>query len=120
MQVIGQIFSTALLVLMLAGAAQAAELFTSLLFLGDNQLRCTIVNVSDQPQSTTIQPIDRFNNPVSGFTTILDPGEGSFLGVSALSDGYCKFMVSGKKEFFRANAVIFQPGVGTIAVVPAQ
>ena len=73
--------------LRLAGVAQAAELFTSLLLLGDNQLRCTIVNVSDRPHSTTIPPIDRFNNPVSGFTTIFDPGEGSFLGVSALSEG---------------------------------
>ena len=104
------------------GAAQAATLFTPpLVPLGQNQLDCYLVNVSNQARAVTIEVRNKEGEvlpPV--FEGTLEPGQEKVATVEAdRGPRYCKFVVQGSRVYFRASVLVRQEYVGSISALPA-
>jgi len=113
---------TTVLMLTLAGAAQAAVLVTPLFMaLGTNDADCTIVNVGNQPRTVTIDVVSSLGTVQESFTGLVNPGT---IGLEFESNPggsrYCRFTVEGGKQTWRAAGCVFQDNVGYIMCVPAQ
>jgi len=116
---------TAVLVLALAGAAQAADLFTPPLTMDSEFLRCEIVNLSSTSRAVTIE-VRNSSGTVLGSPLII--GNLQPHGVASTSQSnpagvrpsYCKFVVEGAKSNYRASGCIADATECTAAAVPAK
>lgn len=106
----------------LAGAAQAATLFTPPLVPdGENQLDCYLVNVSDQVRQATIEVRNRDGVVLESVEVTLKPGAEAVATVLAGElPRYCGFVVEGGRSHFRASILVRQPGVGSISALAAE
>jgi hypothetical protein len=121
------LFAPLLGLALMAGAVQAATLFTPPLVPdGANQLDCYIINVSDKERTVTIEVRNREGEAVlPPVEATLKPGEERVAVAPASaspSDAprYCKFIVEGKPSNYRASVLVEQPGVGSISALPAE
>jgi hypothetical protein len=111
------------LVLVLSGAAQAAQLFTPPLVPEDGRdLNCNIVNVGSRTKTVRILLLNVAGDVVKDTGNFdLNPGEVGFeFEDESLGPLYCKFIVEGRKKNYRASSCVFESGVGCISVVQAQ
>jgi hypothetical protein len=119
-----RIFTVALLLglVLVAGAAYAAMLFTPpLVPLGTNQLDCYLVNVSDRVREATIQVLNRDGEVLKSVDVALDPGAEEVATVEANElPRYCRFIVDGGKNHFRASILVRKDGDGSISALSAE
>jgi hypothetical protein len=109
-------------IVLLAGAARAATLFSPPLVPdGDNVLDCYLVNVSERPRAAKIQVFNREGVAVVTVETTLGPGQEDVARAEAgLLPRYCKFEVEGKRKHFRGSVLIRKAGEGAISALPAE
>ena len=116
---------TVAVMLLMVGAAEAADLYTPPLAYGSNDIAtCDITNVSAQTRSFTFQLIDTSGTVrVSGANT-LPPGAsggGGTGGPTLVGElFYCHFDVGGTKAQFRAAIKRRDSSGGDIVAVPAE
>jgi len=105
-----------------AGAARADTLFSPPLVAdGTNFFDCYLVNVSLKPRKVRIDVISREGDVVESVETTLGPGQEDVArATSDLRPRYCKFVVQGAKQLYRASVLVRQDGVGAISALPAQ
>jgi hypothetical protein len=106
----------------IVGANSTTTLFTPpLVPQGENVLDCYLVNVSDAQRQATIQIFNRDGLVVQSVETTLNPGHEDVARAAASQlPRYSKFVVQGRREFFRASILIRQEGVGAISALPAE
>ena len=105
-----------------AGTAHAATLFTPpLVPEGDNRLDCYLVNVGDKTRKVLIQALNAQGTVVAEEPVTLAPST-EFVATSPSEDKprYCKFVVVGPKNAFRASILVRDDGVGSISALAAQ
>jgi hypothetical protein len=107
---------------LVAGSTHAATLFTpALVPLGDNQLDCYLVNVSDQVREATIEVRNRDGEVLKSVDVTLSPGAEDVATVEASeAPRYCKFVVDGGKNHFRASILVRKDGEGSISALSAE
>ena len=122
MRLNGKLALAVILVLVATGTGHAVTLFSPpLVPEGDNFLDCYLVNVSEVPRDVTIQVFSRDGVVVETVETTLDPGEEDVArALSSQNPRYCKFVVEGKKSYYRASILVRQDGVGAISALPAN
>ena len=122
MRLNGKLALAVILVLVATGTGHAVTLFSPpLVPEGDNFLDCYLVNVSEVPRDVTIQVFSRDGVVVETVETTLDPGEEDVARAqSGQNPRYCKFVVEGKKSYYRASILVRQDGVGAISALPAN
>ena len=115
-------FALLLELVLVAGAARAATLFSPPLVPGGaNQLDCYLVNVSDQIRQAVIEVLNRDGTVLKSVPVTLDPGTEEVATVLASeSPRYCKFVVEGTRYHFRASILVRQEDVGSISALAAQ
>ncbi len=88
---------------------------------GSNVFDCYLVNVSLKPRKVKIEVINRAGDVVETVETTLGPGQEDVARASAdLLPRYCKFVVQGSRQLFRASVLVRQDGVGAISALAAQ
>ena len=104
------------------GTARADTLFSPPLVAdGTNFFDCYLVNVSLKPRKVRIDVISREGAVVETVETTLGPGEEDVArATSDLRPRYCKFVVQGARQLYRASVLVRQDGVGAISALPAQ
>ena len=110
-------------VVVTAAAAQAATLFSPpLVPLGDNQLDCYLLNVSDEVRGATIVVLNREGQPVvEPVSVTLQPGEERVATAPASDEPrYCKFVVEGARFNYRASVLVRKGGEGSISALSAE
>jgi hypothetical protein len=114
-------------VVLLAGVAQSAVLFTPPLVPdGSNVLDCYLTNVSEKTRQVTIKVLNRFGEDVvEPVSANLNPGEERVATAEASDDPseaprYCKFVVEGARSDYRGSALVRKEGEGSISALPAQ
>jgi hypothetical protein len=107
---------------LVAGATYAATLFTPPLVPdGENQLDCYLVNVSDKLREATIQVLNRNGEVLRSVDVALNPGAEEVATVEAHEfPRYCKFVVDGGKNHFRASILVRKDGDGSISALSAE
>lgn len=108
--------------LALTGVAHAATLVSPpLVPEGNNFLDCYLVNVSDSPRAVIIQVFSREGTVIEEVETTLDPGEEDVArATSPEQPRYCKFIVDGTRQEFRASILVRKNGVGALSALPAN
>ena len=113
--------------MLLAAAAQATPLFTTLytppLFPdGDSQIDCYLLNVSDQVRQATIEVFNRDGESLLPPVEVtLQPGTEEVASVQASENPrYCKFVVEGARAHYRASILVRKPGYGSISALAAE
>lgn len=122
MKVCRVFMTTAMLVLVPALAAYAAEMFSPALpATGTQFLECRIVNVGTRTEIVTIQAFMSTGAPATGpVTQTLAPGEAGGFSVSATAVGvYCKFSVQGSTNNFRASIDVLDSSTSPPSIVVA-
>jgi hypothetical protein len=123
MSVRGRSAFALLLGLIITAAAQAATLFSPpLVPLGENQLDCYLLNVSDQVRGATIVVLNREGKPVVDPVSVtLQPGEERVATAEAsVEPRYCKFVVEGARFYYRASVLVRKDGEGSISALAAE
>jgi len=119
-----RIFTVALLLDLVlgVGAIHAATLFTPPLVPGgDNQLDCYLVNVSDTLRKATIEVLNRDGEVLKSVDVELYPGAEEVATVEADElPRYCKFVVDGDKDQFRASILVRKDSDGSISALSAE
>jgi hypothetical protein len=106
-----------------AAAAQAATLFSPpLVPLGENQLDCYLLNVSNQVREATIVVLNREGDPVVDPVTVtLQPREERVATAEAsVEPRYCMFVVEGARFNHRASVLVRKDGEGSISALAAE
>ena len=111
---LGTLLATVVLVL-LAGVAHAADLFTQPIPVATGQLIvCRIANVGAQERAVSITVIDSTGDTVTSSGALSIPaGQTAALAALTASQSYCKFSVEGAKSSFRAGASVHDTSNGT-------
>jgi hypothetical protein len=113
-------------IVLVAGAAQATTLFTTLVSPplvpeGTSQLGCALINISEQPREAIVSVFSREGVVLESVSLTLAPGPEAVVTVPTNEEPrYCKFVLEGLRQHFRAAVRIQQPGVGTISALPAE
>ena len=103
--------------------AQAAEMYTPPIGLTSSQfLQCLVLNVAPDSRVVRTRVYD------STGAQVADSGSGTIasmawigLSVPGTAAGtYCRFTVSGSKQFFRGQVSVLVPEVGEIVALPAE
>jgi len=114
---------TAALVFALAGAAQAAQMFTPpLQGAAGTALQCNILNASNRDRDLTIRFLDQDGNPTLPDFVVQNMPPGFVAGTAqgtVVGTRYCHFIVQGGKNEYRASGCIISGGK-CISAVPAQ
>jgi hypothetical protein len=107
-------------------AAEAADLFTPPLFVGDNQLvACEIVNVGGKTRTFQLEIIDSAGIVQGSGGNTLAPGQSGGGGIASSSIFglfYCHFIVQGGVDNFRAAIKLRSSalGSGDLVTLPAN
>ena len=118
-------FTIVALLLCVDGVVEAADLFTSPLFVAPNdRFECLIANVGPATRTIRIQVKGNDGSSLSDTGSFALPG-GGFVGDGGVTTGgsgiYCQFTVQGSKKAFRASGTIRLSGSnGTSLSVPAE
>ncbi len=123
MRVFRIIIATVMLVLVPAFAASAADIFSpAVSVLTATQLfQCLIVNVGSGTEFVEIHVFNASGTEIGNLSRTLGPGEvGGFdISFSLLGYAYCKFIVQGSKNNFRAS-IVLRDGLSILAALPAD
>ena len=110
---------TTALVLMIAGAARAAELSTAPMFRsGTHLLVCGIVNISSAPQTIRVRIYDTNGDITTDSGDFVIPARAT-RSFGVVSSGHCRFTTVNAKTLFRASISVWD-GANVIASSPAQ
>ena len=124
-----RIFTVALLLglVLLTGATHEERGRTATLFTpplvpeGENQLDCYLVNVSNKLREATIQVLNRDGEVLLSVDVALNPGAEEVATVVANElPRYCKLVVDGGKNHFRASILVRKDGDGSISALSAE
>jgi hypothetical protein len=117
-----QTFTAALLLGLVVGVSHATTLVTPPLVPdGENQLDCYLVNVSNKLRQATIQVLNRDGEVLKAVDVALHPGAEEVATVEAHElPRYCKFIVEGAKNHFRASILVRKEGDGSISALAAE
>jgi hypothetical protein len=84
-------------------------------------LHCYLVNASDKLREATIQVLNRDGEVLKSVDVGLDAGAEEVATVEANElPRYCKFVVDGTKNHFRASILVRKDGDGSISALSAE
>lgn len=121
-----RLLSSLVVAVLWLGAAEAADMYTPPLYVGEGQLvACEITNISGQTRTFTFEIVAADGSISASGGNILAPGQSGGGGAaSPLIRGlhYCHFDAAGQKTQWRAAIKLRTPGLsnGDLVTLPAD